>query len=97
MAPHIPEIPGDAGQLRGLGRVPEFDHQWTQCNACRQMLYRREVERNLMVCPKCNYHFVLGAHERLVTLLDADSFEEYDKLLDLYAEWIIPEENKEKI
>ena len=59
-----------------------FDHQWTQCNACRQLLYRREVERNLMVCPKCNYHFRISAADRLKLLIDEGSFVEFDGAME---------------
>ena len=52
--------------------------QWTKCDACQQMLYRREVERNLMVCPKCNYHFRISAAYRLNLVIDEGSFEEFD-------------------
>jgi acetyl-CoA carboxylase carboxyl transferase subunit beta len=55
---------------------------WTQCNACRQMLYRREVERNLMVCPKCNYHFRISAAARLNLVIDEGSFVEFDEALE---------------
>ena len=58
--------------------MQEFDHQWTQCDACRQMLYRREVERNLMICPKCNYHFRISAADRLNLVIDEGSFVEFD-------------------
>ncbi len=51
---------------------------WTQCNACQQILYRREVERNLMVCPKCKYHFRISAEERLKLVMDEGSFLESD-------------------
>jgi len=54
---------------------------WTQCNACQQILYRREVERNLMVCPKCNYHFRISAGERLNLVVDVGSFVEFDATL----------------
>jgi acetyl-CoA carboxylase carboxyl transferase subunit beta len=43
------------------------------------MLYRREVERNLKVCPKCNYHFRISAAERLAMVVDDASFTEIDK------------------
>jgi acetyl-CoA carboxylase carboxyl transferase subunit beta len=58
------------------------DQLWTQCNACQQMLYRREVERNLMVCPKCNYHFRISAAARLNLLVDEGSFAEFDAALE---------------
>jgi len=47
---------------------------WIKCDACREIVYRQEVERNLMVCPKCNYHFRISALERIALLFD--NFEE---------------------
>lgn len=52
---------------------------WTKCEGCSEALYNKTLEENLKVCPKCNYHFVLGAYERINTLLDKDTFKEYDK------------------
>ena len=55
------------------------DGLWTKCERCPEVLYNKTLEENLKVCPKCNYHFVLGAHERIKTLLDKDTFLEYDQ------------------
>jgi len=55
-----------------------INNQWIQCDACREFLYRREVERNLKVCPKCNYHFRISAAERLSLVVDEGSFVEFD-------------------
>lgn len=52
---------------------------WTKCEGCSEALYNKTLEENLKVCPKCNYHFVLGAYERIDILLDKDTFKEYDK------------------
>jgi acetyl-CoA carboxylase carboxyl transferase subunit beta len=52
---------------------------WTKCEGCSEALYNKTLEENFKVCPKCNYHFVLGAYERISTLLDKDTFSEYDK------------------
>ena len=52
---------------------------WTKCEGCSETLYNKTLEENLKVCPKCDYHFVLGAHERIGMLLDKDSFQEFDK------------------
>ena len=52
---------------------------WTKCEGCSEALYNKTLEENLKVCPKCNYHFVLVAYERMNTLLDRDTFAEYDK------------------
>ena len=62
--------------------MEEINNQWIQCNACREMLYRREVERNLKVCPKCNYHFRIAAAERLILVLEEGSFVEFDDSLE---------------
>ena len=55
------------------------DGLWTKCEGCSEALYNKTLEENLKVCPKCNYHFALGAYERINTLLDKDTFQEYDK------------------
>jgi len=52
---------------------------WTKCEECSEALYNKTLEENLKVCPKCNYHFVLSAWERVALMLDADTFQEFDK------------------
>ncbi len=49
---------------------------WTKCNSCGAVLYRAEIERNLHVCPKCDYHMRVGARWRLEQFLDEDGWEE---------------------
>lgn len=51
---------------------------WDKCPRCRNLIYRKELERNLMVCPKCGYHHRLSAVERLEITLDEGVFQEYD-------------------
>jgi acetyl-CoA carboxylase carboxyl transferase subunit beta len=43
---------------------------WTKCDACTSVLYRPELERNLLVCPKCGDHMRLSARARLDQFLD---------------------------
>src|SRR5262249_28090594 len=45
---------------------------------CGAFIYHKRLQKNLKVCPECNYHFRLSARERLQFLLDAGSFEERD-------------------
>lgn len=45
---------------------------WTKCEACEQVLYRAELERNLFVCPKCGHHMKIKARLRLKQFLDAE-------------------------
>ncbi|MDD5072739.1 MAG: acetyl-CoA carboxylase, carboxyltransferase subunit beta [Candidatus Omnitrophica bacterium] len=51
---------------------------WTKCEECGEIIYNKALEENMKVCPRCSYHFVLTAQERIVMLLDAGSFEERD-------------------
>jgi acetyl-CoA carboxylase carboxyl transferase subunit beta len=51
---------------------------WVKCEACKEMVYKKEVLRNANVCPKCNYHFRISAPERLGMLLDDGAYEEFD-------------------
>ena len=46
---------------------------WIKCPDCDAQLYRTELERNLYVCPKCDYHMRIGARRRLEFFLDPDS------------------------
>jgi len=55
------------------------DGLWTKCEECSEVLYNKTLEENLKCCPKCNYHFVLGAYERINMVFDQDTFEEYDR------------------
>jgi acetyl-CoA carboxylase carboxyl transferase subunit beta len=48
---------------------------WTRCPGCEHMLYRRAVEKNLNVCPGCNYHFRINASTRINYLVDDGSFQ----------------------
>jgi len=49
---------------------------WIKCSSCQELLYKREVERNQHVCPKCFYHFPLTVENRIATIFDKGSFVE---------------------
>ena len=55
-----------------------FDELWLKCKSCNEMIYRKVVERNLQVCPKCNYHFQIPARKRIECLVDPGTFLERD-------------------
>jgi acetyl-CoA carboxylase carboxyl transferase subunit beta len=55
---------------------------WIKCPACDAQLYRNELERNLHVCPKCNFHMRIGARKRLDAFLDPDSQQELSSELE---------------
>lgn len=43
---------------------------WVKCESCRAIVFRNDLEQNLLVCPKCQFHFRMHAKQRLETLLD---------------------------
>ena len=49
---------------------------WEKCDRCGAVLYRPELEENLEVCPKCNFHMAIRARARLKSLFDAGSTQE---------------------
>jgi len=51
---------------------------WIKCDACREIVYRADVEKNARTCPRCGVPFRLSARDRLTLLLDPGSFEERD-------------------
>ena len=54
---------------------------WEKCPRCAALVYHKELERNLRVCPRCHYHHRLSARDRLRLVLDDGSFEESDTAL----------------
>lgn len=61
-------IPSRIKTERRTRSVPEGI--WQKCGGCGAQLYRAELERNLMVCPKCDFHMRLSARQRLDIFLD---------------------------
>lgn len=55
---------------------------WTKCKKCGSMIYDKELDANLKVCPKCQFHFPIGARERIHALVETCSFEESDASLE---------------
>jgi acetyl-CoA carboxylase carboxyl transferase subunit beta len=56
-------------------RVPEG--LWVKCPGCSQLIYNKDLEASLNVCPKCAHHFRIGAAERLAGLFDGGRYEEH--------------------
>jgi acetyl-CoA carboxylase carboxyl transferase subunit beta len=57
---------------------PTSEPFWIKCNSCNEMIYRKVIERNFQVCPKCNYHFQIPARRRIDCVIDPGTFVEYD-------------------
>ena len=57
-------------------KIPEG--LWIKCDSCKEIIYKKEIEKNLQVCLKCNYHFRISARERIDLIADEGSFVELD-------------------
>ena len=51
---------------------------WLKCEGCRKIIWKKDLEANLNVCPKCQHHFKISATARLNLLLDNGSYIEHD-------------------
>lgn len=51
---------------------------WQRCSGCQEIIFRKEAEKRLGVCPECGYHFYVSAHDRIAQVVDEGTFEEYD-------------------
>lgn len=57
------------------------DGLWKKCEGCQEIIYNKDLENNLMVCPKCNHYFRLNIQQRMKLLLNPGSFKEIDAQL----------------
>lgn len=55
------------------------DDIWIKCDSCGEILYKKELSKNVMVCPRCRYHYGMSPDEYIEILLDPGSFTELDK------------------
>jgi acetyl-CoA carboxylase carboxyl transferase subunit beta len=63
---------------RSTAAAGAADHPWIKCPGCQEIVFRKEFERRLNVCPKCGHHLRLTADQRLMVVADRGSFEELD-------------------
>jgi acetyl-CoA carboxylase carboxyl transferase subunit beta len=62
---------------RGRGKEGAQDEVlWVECPHCKEISYRKEVERHLYCCPKCDYHYPVTVEQRLQWIVDEGRFEE---------------------
>jgi acetyl-CoA carboxylase carboxyl transferase subunit beta len=68
-----PKLPSRKSKKRD---IPEG--LWTKCPKCETMVFDKELDDNLKVCPRCQHHFTIGARERINSLVETCTFEEMD-------------------
>jgi len=66
------KLPQKIQRVVGADKKTVPEGLWIKCPACQSVLYRKDLEDNSEVCPKCSYHNRIGARARLVQLLDAE-------------------------
>jgi acetyl-CoA carboxylase carboxyl transferase subunit beta len=52
---------------------------WVKCENCRQIIWKKDLEENMNVCPKCDKHFRIDARTRLAQLLDDNQYTVFDE------------------
>ena len=63
-------------KVSGLFRKTDIPQDlWEKCEKCEQMIFHRELESNLRVCPRCDHHLRLGADQRLAQLFDEEKYQ----------------------
>jgi acetyl-CoA carboxylase carboxyl transferase subunit beta len=61
--------------------IAKKDGRWTECPSCAETIITQKLKENLCVCPHCDYHFRLGARDRIEILCDVGSFMEIEHLI----------------
>ena len=68
-----------SGELDGSGEKKiRTEGLWVKCDSCRQIIWKKDLEENLNVCPKCDKHFRLDARTRLAQLLDDGQYQTFE-------------------
>jgi acetyl-CoA carboxylase carboxyl transferase subunit beta len=68
-----------SGELEASGeKKVRTEGLWVKCDGCRQIIWKKDLEENLNVCPKCEKHFRIDARTRLAQLLDDNQYETFD-------------------
>ena len=69
----------EAGELDTSGeKKVRTEGLWVKCENCRQIIWKKDLEENMNVCPKCDKHFRIDARTRLAQLLDDNQYETFD-------------------
>lgn len=73
--------------LQSTKHIPKQEEQkpnipsgmWVKCEDCGKVHYKKDLEKHVMVCQNCGHHFRISAIERIQTIIDEDTFIEFDR------------------
>lgn len=68
----LDKIPQKIKRVVGTDKKTVPEGLWSKCPSCQSVLYKKDLEDNVEVCPKCGFHNRIGARARLAQLLDAE-------------------------
>jgi acetyl-CoA carboxylase carboxyl transferase subunit beta len=69
----------ESGELDTSGeKKVRTEGLWVKCEGCRQIIWKKDLEENMNVCPKCDKHFRIDARTRLAQLIDDNQYEIFD-------------------
>jgi acetyl-CoA carboxylase carboxyl transferase subunit beta len=69
----------ESGELDTSGeKKVRTEGLWVKCENCRQIIWKKDLEENMNVCPKCDKHFRIDARTRLAQLMDDNQYEVFD-------------------
>jgi acetyl-CoA carboxylase carboxyl transferase subunit beta len=71
--------PGRDESPEGGERHVRTEGLWLKCEHCGQVIWKKALDENLQVCPKCEHHFRIDARTRLSILFDDGQYEEFDQ------------------
>ena len=75
----MPWFKRQSGHLDTSGeKIVRTEGLWVKCDGCRQIIWKKDLEENLNVCPKCDKHFRIDARVRLAQLLDDNQYEVFE-------------------
>jgi acetyl-CoA carboxylase carboxyl transferase subunit beta len=65
--------------LQAVDRKEMPDGLWVKCDECGEIIYKKELDKKLYVCPKCDHHFRIGSSNYLKILIDKGTFKEFNE------------------
>ena len=73
-----PKLPSAPKSSKSSKKKVNTEGLWTKCPVSGEIVFNKDLEQNLMVVPKSGYHFPIGSRQRIASMVDEGTFEEFD-------------------